>query len=95
MRLTFVSTTSARAGGLLRVIPRFKLSSCSGNIKAMRHGEITDLKSPGLATLAGDLTLLVDRLQSDWDECRTVRPETAEELHDLRRRAERLLCNFG
>jgi len=61
----------------------------------MRRGEINELESSGLTTLAGDLTSLVDRLQSDWNERRTVRPETAKELHEMRERAERLLCDFA
>jgi len=61
----------------------------------MCRGEINELESSGLTTLAGDLTSLVDRLQSDWNERRTVRPETAKELHEMRERAERLLCDFA
>ena len=61
----------------------------------MRRGEFIELESSGLATLAGDLTSLVDRLQADWHEQRTVRPETAKELHEMRERAERLLCDFA
>jgi len=64
-------------------------------INAMRRSETTELESSGLATFAGDLTSLVDRLQAEWDERPVVRPETAKDLHDLRERAERLLCNFA
>ena len=85
------SAASAHARERLRVIPRYYLGSCGGKITVMRHGEITELESPALATLASDLTLLVDRLQSDWNERRTVHPETAEKLQDPRERAERLL----
>jgi len=61
----------------------------------VHDGQIIDVNPVSLETLAGDLTLLVDRLQTDWDERRLVRPEIAEELHDLRERAERLLCTWG
>lgn len=64
-------------------------------IRTMRRGEIIELDSLRLANLAGDLTSLVDHLQADWDDRRTVRPETAQELHEMRERAERLLCDFA
>ena len=61
----------------------------------MRRGSISELESRGLAILADDLTVLVDRLQADWADGRKVRPATVQELHDLRERAERLLFKFG
>ena len=44
-----------------------------------------------LAGLAGKLQLLVDRLELDCRECGMVKPQTAEELHHLRVRADNLL----
>ena len=61
----------------------------------MRWGENTEPDSSGLAMLAHDLNSMVDRLQSDWDQRRTVRPEVAKELRKLRQRAETMLCTFA
>jgi hypothetical protein len=56
----------------------------------MNHEDIK--QAPGeLASLAGELTLLVDRVQADWDQCGRVSVETAHQLHQLRELAERML----
>ena len=48
-----------------------------------------------LTALTADLHALIDRLEADWRERRTIRRETADDLRDLRARAERLLGATG
>ena len=56
----------------------------------MDHEEIKEAPRE-LASLAGEMTLLVNRLQADWDQCGRVRVETAQQLHQLRQFAEQML----
>lgn len=57
------------------------------------HHEDTKEEPLALAALAGELSLLVDRVEADWDQCGYVRMETAQQLHELRELAERMLRN--
>ena len=62
-------------------------------LRAMHHEDIKEEAPLALAALAGELTILVDRVQADWDQCGYVRMETAQQLHELRELAERMLQN--
>ena len=48
-----------------------------------------------IAELATDMKALVDRLEADWHSEHIVKHETAEQLHALRERAERLFGSAG
>ncbi len=48
--------------------------------------------SSSIAALTGELEQLVERLEADWWSDRQISPLDAEDLHDLRVRAERLLA---
>ena len=45
-----------------------------------------------IAALTGELEQLVERLEADWSSGRQISPRNAEDLHELRVRAERLLA---
>lgn len=48
--------------------------------------------SSSIAALTGELAQFVERLEADWSSDRQTRRRAAEDLHDLRVRAERLLA---
>ena len=45
-----------------------------------------------IAALTGELERLVERLEADWSSDRQISLRDADDLHDLRVRAERLLA---
>ena len=45
-----------------------------------------------ITVLAGELEQLVERLEAEWSSDRRITRRNAEDLHDLRVRAERLLA---
>ena len=67
----------------------------SGEPGCETDGRSKTAGSLALIALTAELHVLVDRLETDWRERRTIRRETADDLHDLRARAERLLRATG
>lgn len=47
--------------------------------------------SSSIASLTSELERLVERLEADWSSDRQISRRNAEDLHDLRVRAEQLL----
>ena len=56
---------------------------------------MNDASANAIAALAIEMKALVDRLEADWDEQHILKHETADRLHNLRERAERLFKNFA
>lgn len=52
----------------------------------------TDMASSSIAALTGELEQLVERLEADWSNDRRISLRDAEDLHDLRVRAVRVLA---
>jgi outer membrane murein-binding lipoprotein Lpp len=55
--------------------------------------QATNASAFTIATLAAELNLLVDQLESDWTTRMTVTDQTAARIHELRERVEQLFGN--